>query len=66
MGRGENTSPFSWCLPTTPDEALKGIKVGMDKFRNGDEQLDNEPELFLEWAVEVKSTSTGYPKGLPW
>jgi hypothetical protein len=41
---------------------LKNIRVEMDNFSNGKTILPYKPEFFLEWAIEVKTPSTGYPK----
>lgn len=59
--RGEYIS-FQLVLTNNSSQTLKGIQVDMRKFQNSEVTLDIEPELFLEWAVEVKSPSTGYPK----
>jgi hypothetical protein len=34
----------------------------MAPFKSANSQFKIHPELFLEWAVEVKNSSTGYPK----
>ncbi len=59
--RGEYVS-FQLVLTNHRDTTLRNIKVEMLPFRNGNAKFANQPELFLEWAVEVKSKSTGYPK----
>jgi hypothetical protein len=59
--RGEYVS-FQLVLTNTSAKALKGIEVTMQPFRTAAKTLPVAPELFLEWAVEVKSPSTGYPK----
>ena len=59
--RGEYIS-FQLVLTNNSKSTLKGIQVDMEQFRNEQSQFEIEPELFLEWAVEVKSPSTGYPK----
>jgi hypothetical protein len=41
---------------------LKNIRIGMPEFSSKDTSLPFRPELFLEWSVEVKTPSTGYPK----
>jgi hypothetical protein len=49
-----------------PGLILKDIRVQMPSFSNNKEQqLKIKPELFLEWAVQVKAPSTGYPKSFP-
>jgi hypothetical protein len=52
--RGEYVS-FQLVVTNNTGSALKGISIEMAPF-------GIDPELFLEWAVEVKSPSTGYPK----
>jgi hypothetical protein len=59
--RGEYVS-FQLILTNQRDTTLRDIRVEMPPFRNGNAMFANQPELFLEWAVEVKSKSTGYPK----
>lgn len=59
--RGEYVS-FQLVLTNRSEAPLKGVMVNMDPFENSSTQIDNSPELFLEWAVEVKMKSTGYPK----
>lgn len=58
--RGEYIS-FQLVLSNHTDSALTGVSIDMTPFKNGDSRFDIEPELFLEWAVHVKSPSTGYP-----
>jgi hypothetical protein len=58
--RGEYVS-FQLVLTNHSEKALKGIEVSMKPFVNGRKQFNIIPELFLEWSVEVKSGSTGYP-----
>jgi hypothetical protein len=59
--RGEYIS-FQLVLTRYTNSALKGIQVDVESFKLEGNQFDIEPELFLEWAVEVKTPSTGYPK----
>ena len=59
--RGEYIS-FQLVLTRYTNSALKGIQVDLENFKLGGNQVDIEPELFLEWAIEVKTPSTGYPK----
>jgi hypothetical protein len=59
--RGEYVS-FQLVLTNNSNTPLKGIEVNMKPFANGSSQLKVLPELFLEWSVEIKSASTGYPK----
>ncbi|RYY31090.1 MAG: DUF4091 domain-containing protein [Chitinophagaceae bacterium] len=58
--RGEYVS-FQLVLTRKSDKSLKGIDVAMKPFRNNAASFNVQPELFLEWAVEVKSKSGGYP-----
>ncbi len=59
--RGEYVS-FQLVVTNNSDSPLKGILVNMDSFKSSTVQFNIYPELFLEWAVEVKTKSTGYPK----
>jgi len=59
--RGEYVS-FQLVLTNKTQAPLKGIDVSMKPFQNNTSRIDIVPELFLEWAVEVKTPSTGYPK----
>lgn len=50
-------------------KTLKNIRIEMDNFSNDDSHFPFKPEFFLEWSVEVKTPSTGYPKaslGIGW
>jgi hypothetical protein len=58
--RGEYVS-FQLVLTNNSEKSLKGIEVSMKPFTSTINQLAIAPELFLEWSVEVKSGSTGYP-----
>jgi hypothetical protein len=59
--RGEYVS-FQLVLTTNSETPLKGIEVSMKPFEMNRHPLKILPELFLEWSVQVKSNSTGYPK----
>ncbi len=66
--RGEYIS-FQLIISNNSAADLNGIKVEMAPFKSKRGQLNQLPELFLEWAIEVKSTSTGYPRstlGVGW
>lgn len=57
--RGEYIS-FQLVITNHTDSTLKGIKVEMSPFQSEHTSINIRPELFLEWAVEVKTPSTGY------
>ncbi|CAL1518514.1 hypothetical protein MMC2321_02257 [Chitinophaga sp. MM2321] len=59
--RGEYVS-FQLVVTNHTATPLKGISVAMLPFKNKGKQLEAPPELFLEWAVKVSTTSTGYPR----
>ena len=59
--RGEYIS-FQLVISRNTDKALKGITIEMPAFENEKGGLPVKPEFFLEWAVEVKTPSTGYPE----
>lgn len=59
--RGEYIS-FQLVLTNNSAEVLEGIDVEMEPFRSDEGYLGIEPELFLEWSVEVQTPSGGYPK----
>ena len=59
--RGEYIS-FQLVLTNNSGTTLKGIMVDMPPFEKEDLRFTIHPEFFLEWAVEVKTPSTGYPK----
>ena len=59
--RGEYIS-FQLVLTNNTDSILKGIMVDMKSFKSKEAQFEIKPELFLEWSVEVKTPTTGYPK----
>src|SRR4051812_16768293 len=60
--RGEYVSFQLVITNNNPESVLKGIKVEMPAFKNEKSQFAVKPELFLEWSVNVKTPSTGYPK----
>jgi len=59
--RGEYIS-FQLVVTNNSEKILKNIRVEMDDFSNSDNHIKIRPEFFLEWAVKVKTPSTGYPK----
>lgn len=59
--RGEYIS-FQLVISNNNGVQLNGIQVEMSPFKRNNLLLDVPPELFLEWSVEIKTTSTGYPK----
>lgn len=59
--RGEYIS-FQLVVTNNTDSILKGIKVEIPSFSSEKSRIKIKPELFLEWAVNVKTPSTGYPK----
>ncbi len=59
--RGEYIS-FQLVLTNHTGSTLKGINIDVSSFQGTDSRFNVDPELFLEWAVEVKTLSTGYPK----
>ncbi len=59
--RGEYIS-FQIVLTNNSSSSLRGIAVEVAPFKGERGEFKNRPELFLEWAVEVKTPSTGYPK----
>ncbi|MFC1537531.1 hypothetical protein ACFL4P_01755 [Gemmatimonadota bacterium] len=59
--RGEYVS-FQLVIEKTGTETLKDIVVEVTSFSKTGHSLPAAPELFLEWAVEVKNPSTGYEK----
>lgn len=59
--RGEYVS-FQVVLTKNTDATLKGISVEIPAFKGEGGAFRNPAELFLEWSVEVKTPSTGYPK----
>ncbi len=59
--RGEYIS-FQLVVTNYSASTLEYIKIKMPPFENGDSKIPVEPELFLEWSVQVKTPSTGYPR----
>jgi len=59
--RGEYIS-FQLVVTNSTEETLKNIRIQMDPFENNEGRFPADPELFLEWSVEVKTPSTGYPR----
>ena len=59
--RGEYLS-FQLVLTNHTDSMLTDMSIEMSPFASDNVQFKIDPELFLEWSVEVKTTSTGYPK----
>jgi len=59
--RGEYIS-FQLVLNNNSGKILKAIMVDMPPFKKEDLRFTINPEFFLEWAVEVKTPSTGYSK----
>ncbi len=59
--RGEYVS-FQLVITNHSKKVLESIVVEMEPFKLDNRQLSVPPELFLEWSVEVKTPSAGYPK----
>ena len=59
--RGEYIS-YQLVVSNFTSSAMTGVQVSISPFENEDIRFDIHPELFLEWSVEIKETSTGYPK----
>ena len=59
--KGEYIS-FQVVLTNHSEAPLKGIDIQMTALKHNNAALEVKPELFLEWSVEVKTPSTGYPK----
>ena len=59
--RGEYVS-FQLVVTNNTEKTLKNIRIDMPEFSNNEISFPFKPELFLEWAVEVKTPSTGYPE----
>jgi len=59
--RGEYIS-FQLVITNNGPETFDNIRIEMPPFGNGNHDIETAPELFLEWAVEVKTPSTGYKK----
>lgn len=59
--RGEYIS-LQLVVTNNTEKTLKNIRVKMTPFSNNESKFEINPEFFLEWAVQVKTPSTGYPK----
>lgn len=59
--RGEYIS-FQVTLNNYTDSILRGISIAMPLFRNPQREIKISPEIFLEWAVNVQTPSTGYAR----
>ena len=58
--RGEYIS-FQLVLTNNSTRKLEGIVVEMEPFSNEEDIIPIDPELFLEWHVNVITPSGGYP-----
>lgn len=66
--KGEYVS-FQLVITRNSIPELTEIKVEMPPFSNENRKFEINPEMFLEWSVEVQTPSTGYPKaslGVGW
>jgi hypothetical protein len=59
--RGEYIS-FQLVLTRNTGRILKGISIDMPSFKNKDSRFPVEPELFLEWSVQVKHPAPVIPR----
>jgi hypothetical protein len=59
--RGEYVS-FQLVVTNHTGTTLKNIHINMPAFTGKEYHLPIRPEFFLEWSVQVKTTSTGYPR----
>ncbi len=59
--RGEYIS-FQLVVTNQTGKRLENIRIEIPEFAGNNSPIHIKPELFLEWAVEIKSPSTGYPK----
>ena len=59
--RGEYIS-FQLVVTNLSDRRLENIRIEMPEFSGDNGRFSIKPEFFLEWAVEIKTPSTGYPK----
>ena len=59
--RGEYIS-FQLVLTNNTGKTLKNIRIEMPEFAGNQLRFSIKPEFFLEWSVEVKTPSTGYPE----
>lgn len=60
-GRGQYVS-FQVVIGRAGDETLRDVVVEMPPFRKDEQTLAVQPELFLEWCVEVTRPTSQYPK----
>jgi hypothetical protein len=58
--RGEYIS-FQLVITNYTTAILDNIRIDIPEFEGNNIKFSIKPELFLEWSVEVKSPSTGYP-----
>ena len=58
--RGEYIS-FQLVISNNTADILDNIRISMPGFEGNNIQFSIKPELFLEWSVEIKTPSTGYP-----
>ena len=58
--RGEYIS-FQLVITNNTADILDNIRISMPAFEGNNIQFSIKPELFLEWSVEIKTPSTGYP-----
>ena len=58
--RGEYVS-FQVVITNLSEKIIDNVRIGLPEFASNEMKLKIKPELFLEWAVEVKTPSTGYP-----
>jgi hypothetical protein len=59
--RGEYVS-FQLVVTNHTGKRLENIRVEIPEFSGDKGTFSIKPEPFLEWAVEIKTPSTGYPK----
>lgn len=59
--RGQYVS-FQVVIGRTGDETLDDVVVEMPAFKRAEHALSTEPELFLEWCVQVTNRTSQYPK----
>lgn len=59
--RGEYVS-FQLVIGRKTEETLKDVFVKASPFSTADNDLTEQPELFLEWSVKVKNISRGYDR----
>jgi len=59
--RGEYVS-FQLVVMNHTGRRLDNIRIDMPAFSSENGSFSLKPELFLEWAVEIKTPSSGYPE----